>query len=282
MSANGNRQRVRGRQQGIFWMCTIPHRDFTPYLPPQCAWIRGQLELGEGGYLHWQLVAGFKNKATIGQVKQVFGTTAHPEITKSELANDYVWKEDTRVDGTQFELGAKPFRRNEKTDWEAVWRSAQKGDLEAIPAHVRVVSYRTLQAIAACHVKPIGMERTVNVYWGVTHSGKSHRAWTEAGAEAYSKDPRSKFWCGYQSESHAVIDEFRGGIDVSHLLRWFDSYPVRVEIKGSSRPLAVSKFWITSNINPEQWFPDLDNATWNALARRLNIVEFTETFVFPE
>lgn len=40
-----------------FWILTIPHHEFLPYLPPDCVYIKGQLECGEGtGYLHWQVV----------------------------------------------------------------------------------------------------------------------------------------------------------------------------------------------------------------------------------
>lgn len=68
-----------------------------------------------------------------------------------------------------------------------------------------------------------------------------------------------------------VIDEFRGGIDIAHLLRWLDRYPVIVEVKGSSVVLKAKKIWITSNLNPEQWYEGLDQATTQALLRRLNV-----------
>lgn len=263
-----------GRRQGILWMLTIPHRCFTPYLPPGCKYVRGQLEQGSGGYLHWQLLVGLERKGSLRTIKRIFGDECHAELSRSDAANDYVWKEDTRVQGTQFEMGALPFRRNEKKDWEAIWTKAKEGDLDAIPADVRVVSYRTLRAIASDHSTAVGMVREVFVFWGTTGTGKSRRAWEEAGDQAYCKDPRSKFWDGYQSQSHVVIDEFRGGIDVAHLLRWFDRYPVRVEIKGSSRPLVATKIWITSNLEPKYWYPDLDPMTIDALMRRLNITEF--------
>lgn len=109
------------------------------------------------------------------------------------------------------------------------------------------------------------------MFWGATGVGKSRRAWAEATFDAYPKDPRTKFWDGYRGQEHVVIDEFRGGIDVSHLLRWLDRYPVNVEIKGSSTTLCAKKFWITSNLPPEQWYPDLDEATKLALLRRLNV-----------
>lgn len=71
-----------------------------------------------------------------------------------------------------------------------------------------------------------------------------------------------------------VIDEFRGGIDISHVLRWFDKYPVLVEIKGSSVPLVAEKIWITSNLPVEMWYPCIDAETLDALKRRLQITIF--------
>ena len=138
--------------------------------------------------------------------------------------------------------------------------------------------YNTAERIAAKFSKPKAMEKEVRVYWGVTRSGKSHNAWLEAGEDAYSKDPRSKFWCGYNGQENMVIDEFRGGIDISHMLRWLDKYPVTVEIKGSSMPLSVRKVWITSNIHPRDWYPDADQETKNALLRRLKITEYPAAY----
>lgn len=269
-----NGMSTRGRSQGIFWVLTIPHHHFVPYLPPGCKYVKGQLERGDGGYLHWQLLVGMSRKSTLRQVKEIFGSECHCELSRSSAANEYVWKEETAIPSTRFELGSIPFRRNEKRDWEAIWTKAQEGDLDAIPADVRVVSYRTLRSIASDHSQAIGMVRQVHVFWGSTGTGKSRRAWDEAGESAYCKDPRTKFWDGYQTQENVVIDEFRGGIDIAHLLRWFDRYPVRVEIKGSSRPLVAKSFWITSNLNPRLWYPDVDQMTLDALIRRLEITEF--------
>jgi len=114
----------------------------------------------------------------------------------------------------------------------------------------------------------------VSVFWGATGTGKSRRAWDEAGLDAYPKDPNTKFWCGYRSHQHVVIDEFRGAISISHLLRWLDRYPVIVEIKGGAHVLAATHFWITSNLDPRQWYPTEDQDTIDALLRRLNITRF--------
>lgn len=74
-----------------------------------------------------------------------------------------------------------------------------------------------------------------------------------------------------------VVDEFRGLVDISALLRWCDRYPVVVEIKGSSRAFCAQKIWFTSNLHPRDWYPTLDQATKDALLRRLTIVHFPNT-----
>jgi len=203
----------------------------------------------------------------------VFGSF-HCELGRSEAAAEYVWKEDTRVEGTQFEFGSKPIQRNSKIEWDKVWEAAQKGNLMEIPTHLRVQSYRTLRQIAADYAKPVGMERFGYVYWGRTGTGKSKQAWELAGVDAYPKDPRTKFWCGYDGQKHVIIDEFCGGIDISHMLRWLDRYPVIVEIKGSSRCLNATHFWITSNVDPRLWYPEATEEQKLALLRRLEITHF--------
>lgn len=110
----------------------------------------------------------------------MFGGEVHAELSRSEAAEAYCHKEESR-DGVPFEIGAKPIRRNSRTDWDSVWTAAKSGDLEAIPANVRVVSYRTLRAIGSDYATCVGMQRTTYVFWGSTGTGKSRRAWDEAG-----------------------------------------------------------------------------------------------------
>lgn len=270
------------RRQGIFWILTVPAPNeliesiIGGVLPQSIAWIRGQLELGgKTGYLHYQVVVAFSKKMSKSAVTKFFGPV-HAELTVSARANTYVGKEETRA-GPTFELGAKPIIRSSKPDWESVWTAAQSGDLARIPASIRVVSYRTIRAIGSDFSVAVGMVRQTFVFWGPTGTGKSRSAWDEAGDRAYAKCPRTKFWDGYQSEESVVIDEFRGGFDVSHLLRWTDRYPVRVEVKGSSRPLHAKRIFITSNLDPRRWYPELDPDTLDALMRRLTITYFNKS-----
>lgn len=149
-----------------------------------------------------------------------------------------------------------------------------------IPADIFVRCYGQLRKIAEDYIAPVAIVRTVNCYWGDAGTGKSMRAWAEAGLEAYPKCPVSKFWCGYRGHQHVVIDEFRGRIDVSHFLRWLDRYPVNVETKGGATVLNATHIWITSNLSPDEWYPDANEETKAAIRRRMNIVHFVRG-IFP-
>lgn len=255
---------------------TIPYEDFTPYLPPNTSYVKGQLERGnDNGYLHWQLVCYYPKKVSLHYVKRIFGERCHAERSNSAAAEDYVWKEDTAIEGTRFELGKKSIKRNSEKDWDLIVQSAREGDFSSIPGDVLVRCYGNLKKIRVDSLKPEPLSREVYVYWGKTGAGKSKRAWEEASFDAYPKDPNTKFWDGYVGQDFVVIDEFRGAISISHLLRWLDRYPVIVEVKGSSVAFSAKKVWITSNLSPDDWYPELDAETKSALRRR-----FTEVVHF--
>lgn len=264
--------------QARYWILTIPKLkwEVPEDLPEGVVWIKGQLEVGETGYEHWQLCIALKKKGRLGRIKGIFGDECHAEPTRSEAAEAYVHKDETSVEGTRFELGRKAIKRGNSQDWDLVLDHAKKGRFDEIPSDILIRNYNAINRICVDFCKPVGIEKQVFVYWGKTGTGKSRKSWDEAGLEAYPKDPRSKFWCGYRNQEHVVIDEFRGGIEISHMLRWLDRYPVIVEIKGGSTVLKARKIWITSNINPKEWYPGLDESTLNALLRRIQITHFLD------
>lgn len=279
---NGSSSHKKSARQGIFWIatwsCEHAPAGFSDSLPEHLQWIKGQREIGAGGFQHWQFVFACKAKTSLAGLTKTF-PGAHCELTRSAAANEYVNKLDTSVPDTQFEFGAKPICRNSKPDWESIWIAAQRRDLLAIPASIRVLSFRSLTSIGATYAIAPPVKRNAVVFTGCTGSGKSYRAWSEAGPEAYPKDPRTKWWTGYQSQTNVVIDEFRGGIDISHFLRWTDDYSVLVETKGSATPLLANRIWITSNLHPRDWYPELDPVTAEALMRRLTIIEMNEKYI---
>jgi len=268
-----------GRRQARYWAYTIPaNSPSVPGLYGIFDYTKGQKEEGERtGYIHWQVYGYSKKKVSRQQIYRAFGFSSFDlEPTDSKAYIEYVWKEDTRIEGSQFEIGEKPFDGSIKANWELVRNAAKAGNLESedIPPHVFVHSYSALRRIASDYMAPTCMQRTTTVIWGSTGLGKSRYAWAEAGWGAYPKDPNSKFWCGYQNQLNVIIDEFRGGIDIGHILRWLDRYPVIVEVKGSAKTLVAQKIWITSNLHPRDWYPAIDRSTYEALLRRLGVTDF--------
>lgn len=131
------------RRQGVYWMGTIPSPDdsWTPHLPNQVLYLKGQLEEGEGGYVHHQVYFITKGKKSLAQVCALWAPiVGHWELTRSDAAEAYVWKEETRI-GEPYDLGIKPLRRNSATDWEVIKRHAQRGELEEIPGDVYIRFY---------------------------------------------------------------------------------------------------------------------------------------------
>lgn len=162
----------RPRRQGTWWIITAPHHSFVPYLPPTCRYLSGQLELGEGGFLHWQFVVCFRTKVSLAAVRKIFGDS-HAELTRSEAARDYVHKEDTRVEGTTFELGKLPFNRGEPTDWDEVRELAIAGTLASIPSDVFVRNYNALRRIGSDHYDQLVWSELFQ-YFGVELELGSH------------------------------------------------------------------------------------------------------------
>lgn len=134
--------------------------------------------------------------------------------------------------------------------------------------------------------KPTVERPGIHVRWfcGPPGTGKSRRAHEEM-PRAYIKEPRTKWWNGYKLETDVIIDDFGpNGIDINHLLRWFDRYKCLVEVKGDMVPLYADNFIVTSNFHPEELFQvkDVSLSMINyvshpqiaALMRRINIVTF--------
>lgn len=198
--------------QCLYWIGTISYQSFPTWdaenffqQTDYVQYIRGQKEQGEGGFIHWQVLVVLNRKQRLSWLTARI--PGHWEPSRSRAADEYVWKENTRISGTQFEFGERRFKRNCKTDWDQVWNAASSGRLDDIPSDIRLRYYNNIVRIGGDHLQPTPRVRTCNVYWGKTGTGKSRRAFEEAGIDCYVKGPRTKWWCGYTGQANVVIDE---------------------------------------------------------------------------
>lgn len=93
----------------VRWTPRDLHSDNEPV-----KWVLGQVEIGNGGFKHYQLIFSVNKKMTIVGAKKLFPDflSPHLELTRSEAAEAYVQKEDTRFLDSQFEYGVNSIYRN--------------------------------------------------------------------------------------------------------------------------------------------------------------------------
>lgn len=279
----GGRGRGQGRQpKARYWLATIRAADWEPptELPEGIEYIGGQKERGEGenGYEHWQLIICVKTQQTLSRVKELIGSSsAHLEVTRSEAARDYAFKEETRIEGTQFSLGQYPFRRNAKVDWNEVLESAKKGRFDDIDAGVRIRNYASLKRIFQDSQVPATIRRHVEIHvlFGDAGTGKTHTCWEKVEAmglsvgDVYIKQGSTKWWCGYRGQKVVIMDDFMGKLDLGDLKTWTDIWPAAAEEKGGRVTLVFDTMYITSNRHPRLWYPDEPQPEQQALMRRI-------------
>lgn len=254
-------------------------------MPKEFQFFVGQLERGTNSErLHFQFVVGFCRSVRFEKAKSFFHDSVHLESCRDRDSSiEYVRKRETRVDGSEVELGKLPTRRSVKRDWDKVWESARSGDLEGVDSSIRVQHYNSLKRIATDYMTPpVRHNVKLYIYWGITGAGKSHRAYTEAneqGPDVFYKDADTKWWDGYRGEARVIFDEFTGDIPIATVLAWVNWMPRTVEVKGGSIPLLAREFWFTSNTEPSRWWPHASDKSWGAFQRRITeCVEFTEAY----
>lgn len=134
--------------------------------------------------------------------------------------------------------------------------------------------------------QPRNFKTTLTIYWGVAGSGKSRRAWSEAGNDFYAlpaaKDANVIWWPGYHGQHTVVLDDYYGWIPLAEFLRLSDRYPHKVRTHGDHWCEFTSKrIIITSNSHPLLWYASafLKAADSKpAFERRIDTIEqFTTT-----
>uniref|UniRef100_UPI004047F3F8 hypothetical protein n=1 Tax=Flavobacterium sp. TaxID=239 RepID=UPI004047F3F8 len=259
-----------------FTLNNYTEEQYETLLNVDCTYIIIGKEIApETGTPHLQGFISFNKTKRLAACRKIMQAHWTACTGTAEQNRNYCLKNDNYEERGELPMNRKQQAEYQKDRYAAVIQSAIDGTAKEEFPREYLVYHNAIEKIHAKHKKPKHRhDIKIYVYWGQTRTGKSRLADELAGENAYRKSPRSIFWQGYQGEENVIIDEFRGGIDISHMLRWFDRYPVTVEIKGSSTPLCAINFWITSNIHPREWYPDLDSETMAALMERMEIKEF--------
>lgn len=214
------------------------------------------------------------------QVQEILRTKCHCEKRKGTPteARDYCMKEKSRLPGTKpIEFGVfNPGKPGARNDLNGIKDLIEQGGNfkdcceENFAACARYGKFFK-EYIAICEKdKPENkkyIKRNVVYDVGKTGTGKTRRAFEEM-KDPWIK-PNGPWFDGYNGENDVIIDEFRGDIPISTFLRILDGYPCTVPFKGGFTQWKATNIRITSNIEPNMWYPGLDDDTLAAMHRRM-------------
>lgn len=242
----------------------------------------------ETGRKHMQGYITLKNPCGMNWVKKVLTATAHLIVANgTALENQkYCTKELSRVKGP-WEFGIMPVGQGKRTDLEDLKKLIDESGITD-PALMWELDFKNMlkykKSIEAYILSKSKM-RTEPIYVvaliGKSGSGKTKYVYDKHKYEdVYVKDTTNKWWDGYNGQPVVLLDDFKGGMDVTTMKQLLDRYPMNIEIKGGNTKISNATRWvyITSNHNPEFWWNDgsVNEKDMEAVERRIDeTIEFT-------
>lgn len=241
-------------------------------------------EVGETGTRHLQGYFCLSTRSRISSLKNKLGSRIHLEVARGAPSSNRAY---CSKDGDFIEEGVLPgdsgsgvkSRDELATEFRDGVLSGREGLLQFADNNPGTYGFsghqllRNTLSLSGAIARP-----DIRVEWihGKPGVGKSRLAHDKLPG-AYIKDPRTKWWNGYLLERDCIIDDFGpNGIDINHLLRWFDRYKCYVEVKGDMVPLHVVNFIVTSNFTPSTVFTcnlGVEHVQLPALMRRIIVTE---------
>lgn len=254
--------------------------DYRPEFSDKMNYLIYQLEEGESGTPHLQGYVQFKTQHRItGVIKIILNSHISVARGTPEENKTYCTKEP-RLDGP-WEYGTQT-TQGKRTDLDGaieIIRNAKRPLEEIMEQAPQVyVKYpQGMKDLCNYHVekRTRGEFRNVKVYvhWGTTGTGKTRTA-VESNPDHYIiRNEQTLWWDGYTGQSTLIIDEFKNWITLTQLLGLLDGYQCRLPVKGSFTYAQWDTVYITSNLSPDDWYPNIDSEHKAALTRRITEIK---------
>lgn len=258
------------------WIITRNLQDGETELPEvkfnqSTMWLfMGQQERGEDkGRLHYQAFVQFHDKKTLQQAKAAigWGTSTHLEkrFGTVDQACEYVSKDETRVEGTEFKHGLvqpriagmnpRKYYLMQKMNQGCSLRSLRDDKI------AQDLVFDKLPASECFNGSP-STKRKIFIIWGEGGCGKSVLAKAICkklgllyNYTTYVKDDPD-WWQEYQGEEVVYIPEFEGLMRYAEFKKLIDNSEYKLRVKGGHATSNIKYIICCSNKHPEQWYPN--------------------------
>ena len=191
-------------------------------------------------------------------------------------------KEDTRVDGTQFEWGEMPVerqgRRNDIVDLYDMIANGMSDFqiLDTSPDYMLNLNQirQTRQVIRSEKFKNTFRQLTVTYIWGSTGSGKTRYVMEKYGYENVYRVTNYKHpFDDYRGQDVVLFDEFRSSLPLADMLKYLDGYPVVLPCRFADTQACFTKVYFTTNIPLDKQYINIQRdeiESYKAFFRRIH------------
>lgn len=252
------------RQQKVAWVFTLNNYTGDDEQKLQSWDVRYLIygrETGENGTPHLQGYVQVAGGIRLSALKKVL-PRAHWEPAKGSADSNKTY---CSKQGDVFEKGRaeQQGQRNDIAELkDRIIRGELKVDDLALENPEAVHQYgRTLDRIEDIYRRTMKRTWRTQGYWiyGPTGVGKSHWARAQSRDDHYWLPTNDRgWWDQYTGQEVVIIDDFRGEIKFSELLRLMDEYPMTVPRRGRApTPFMAKKIIITSCHPPEEVFKNV-------------------------
>lgn len=265
---------MSGNTRARGWCFTINHwtrEDLDEISALDYRYIVTGFETGESGTAHIQGYVLFRSAITFSSIKRKL-TRAHLEAAKGTPQQNLAY---CSKDGEWCEDGDRPFMGG-RSDLDQIRTLASVEGMRGVTRVGNLQQMRVAAEYLKYNEEPRNEKTHVSWFWGDSGAGKSRTAKEMAGDDVYYKDA-TKWWDAYDGESTVIWDDIRGDVvPVAELLRLFDRFEHRVEVKGSTRQFTSKRIIVTSIRHPRDLFHWTPEEPWAQMARRVEVIRHFE------
>lgn len=242
------------------------------------------LEIGKEGTQHLQGYIYKSNRYSFNTVKELI-PRAHIESAKGSPQQNIKY---CSKDGQFTEWGTRPEqgKRNDISEFrDAIWNNLSEEELLIEYPEMMAKYDRFYQRCRNVLLKKQAQKMEppiVTVLVGEPGIGKTKSVYDNHDINDIYKmecgdgSSNSIWWDNYNGEQVILIDDFHNNFKLDYMLRLLDRYPMKLNIKGGHTWKCATHIYITSNTDPNNWYPNCNEIHRKAIKRRITTIKILQ------